>query len=423
MKIFNTEFLKRNRHIDEYRLVHLDQMVPVLTYFNLIDINNVTNADFCYLTRAMARGKDLDVDELKYDIEINKINKYTAALKYFQPLEVVEDIIENRYCKKTKIVYSKIYKMRHITKLIGSNDFKNYALLSEKKGFVKYKSKDKLFWYATGKVMLENMDILNNQKFRIDNIGDTYISLTKASAMILDVKHRGLFTNGTTSVFGIEINSKMIRNRKVYSVSDCKLALLNKKYYILRNELELLNKIKVIDRQTLGVVTNLFIKNNVLACKWIHKDIAIKINNLALAMYNNDHDQVNKIIIGLVKEHIKNNPEDNTVLIVDSVAKILKISHTALRRILTEGKIFNVKAGLLDNKTTNINNKKILKILEAKGEYVYLFKTTIFDNITKVDRDIIANRFKRYFLYKYYFKRSEFHLLLKSISNAENQRR
>lgn len=303
----------------------------------------------CYIKK----GIDFNIDNIKLDL-LNNIPINTIALKYFEPIEVIEEI-KNNIDKDILILNNKFYTYDELAIIFNINNCTVAHNAHLKKSKITCENSRSGFW--SGKDVNDKIGIVlkvkNSDTTTLDGV--ELIKLTALSeninipmaTLIRRIKNK-------LKIFGVlteliqEKDDLSAKNRNYYiNKDDYKKIIKNKKYYIKIDRNTISNK--TMGRATFnGFLLYFNILNNKtldLNHSYSRKENIVKLKEIEKNYFNNY-----KLYIDTLYEYIKK-------------SKINTYNYNSIIYITgyyTSKKILNKIFGIKDN---SINKDTVLKIL------------------------------------------------------------
>lgn len=473
MEITYKDFNKNNsKDASMYVMKILNDMLNTLDYFNLVNKNNVSTIDYAYWSKQCKKGEDLNIELVKLDL-LNGMDIYSISLKYFQPIEVIKEIKENKIDKNFNIIPSKLYTIKMLTEIFGLNYWDRRSLNNiNTEGFYNNYDVNKNTKFFSGKFVLDNLHCFNNKTIKLDSTGNKYISERQASIMLRGTKTNRLIIDGDEKVFGIKIRTKEFGKVKGFLLSDCQEALKNKKYYTKRNSIDSYNKLEehkknyvraeyikkygktlkgtyipkeeaiFIDKLSKNIALNgAVIKLATISqYRFLKKDIKeVFIRALKLFKFNlqkgnrknetygvlvKDKQRIQSMLDKLLDKQFKRTKNNYPIISINDLADLLDMIPITVKKFITDtGKLFGIPIDFKKSRYggLGIDRTLVKSIVEEKSKYIYIFKTGIWNGLASRKITVIRKLFKDSFYGENLILSSSYHNLLLEIEKYKKK--
>lgn len=309
-----------------------------------------TDLNLLFFVKYLNTKKEFDIDKIKLDI-IKGENLLTLALRYFEPLDVIEEI-KNRIKENNIILNNKLYTASELGVVFNMSR----AAIISNKSLIKINSnseRTKIKFWLGSDISNAHLDILHNSrgndKININN--NTVVSLSKINKLLSDdLKYPMERINKGLKVFGVLIEYEKTTNGKsVYVKEDVYNSIVsNRKYYTnIKTVKDITNS---LDKNTLSSLANYYLilynKPFNLTFTYCKKESAINFLNI-YNTYNKDFRMYIDNVINTIKT--KNTKTYNLTTVLSALTLVSR-----LKIIKNE---FNIT-------TNNVSKSIILKVIE-----------------------------------------------------------
>lgn len=353
----------------------LETMRPVLEHFKLLEgASSICLGMFFNLIK---KYKNINISKIHIDI-VNKLSPWEIALKHFQPIEVINDIVSGNYDKNKKIIPSKWYTVNELTNILCYSDTSLHAAinnLGEHEYIHRIEKNKRIIKFILGKHIIANIKEISKYN-NIKNIDNNIVAIYNPAeaSRILDIN---CYENRI--IFGVNIREFKKNNRIIgFYKEDVELALLAKKQYILTSNLLKYSSLNKEERRGLICLLQLYNianknkfenLNRIGARKYIRNDTAIiveKLSEIIISGLTTDK------IIAQIKLIMVNKDVLKTRISLDIASTCIylfsnKISKSLLCKGSPYGFTFDPNKEI-KNDTISLN--LLYKILEAKLVYL-----------------------------------------------------
>jgi len=361
MGYFKKIIKKSNEQANNFNIAHLDMMCDVLSYFNLIDLNNELNMVFVrYFIKRANEARNINIREIENDL-LNGVDAYTIALKYFQPLCVIEDIKNGNYDLDKNLIHSKLYVLRDVISNGDIDSIKRNNLIEFKE------SEDYVKFFTDGKTILNSLDKVKQVAHGNVVGGNVYINLKKAAEMLWgdDYTVGMMWRIKTKNIYGVKIKTTKNIKGVVYNKEDILRAKENSINYIFNKDVKKKLDLEQYKRNRLYTPFKLFKINTYDDTDMITKQTAIDVIELSHKVKERDHIGYTKYILKMLKEYNLKYCFINEIIF----KYIFYVNSSYTLKAIEEKSIFGIKLPNNVWKTNSIKTSLLIEIIEESLKY------------------------------------------------------
>lgn len=350
----------------------LNTMYPVLEHFNLL--NKLNRAGYTFFLNRLVDYKNLNLSRINSDI-VNKVGKWEIALKHFQPIEVIEDIINKKYDRIKKIIPSKIYTTIELTIIgnygtVGTGAAINKIRTLNDSDYISFNSSKRDVLLITGKKILDNYTRLVKHR-NVKSVTKVVLEhYTCADIKVMLDIHSTNILNVSNITYGIDIRPCFISDKIVGGLKeDVDLAILAKNNYTTKSSLTHFNALSPLEKiLAYKLLVCYGLKNDNNKNKYIENIKAIHMEKIALIIKDCDKYNTRNLILSIMETNIKNNKFPRLRIKLSDVSAFIYLSNNGkFIQKLREDKYFGVKINpKTDIKDGTISFSLLYKILKAK---------------------------------------------------------
>lgn len=327
-----------------YNKVMLIMLRKVFSEYFFISEDNIykTRTYVIFFNSLICKKENINIEKIKLDI-YNKIPILTLAVKYLEPIEVIEEIKEN-IDKDISILKNKIYTSIELSSIFNLHSTTITANKILNKTCIKNNNGSIIFWL--GHILHKNLDdIAKNSS--LGNMSTNLVPLKKL------YKHIDLDPSGIrekikkgNKLFGVDLtyayNGKSSKSKITFiKKEDYEKILYNKKFYIKIEDVK--KEINVVSTTEKAIINNYydFIYNDKIELRevWVKKETISKLLEI-INLYKNRYHSFIDNLYQYIKQH-----KDKNFIVKDI---LLILPRTSSLKIIVQS--FKIENGFITKK-------------------------------------------------------------------------